>query len=94
MRVDAEVLGGFAQLMPQFARLSALTGGKKIVCTEVGWASRPWTYAYRAGTPRLDGEDCSVWDQCVSTNAQAMAYSAFLQTYYAQDWCDGVTFWG
>jgi hypothetical protein len=90
----AEVLGGFAQLMPQFARLSALTGGKKIVCTEVGWASRPWTYAYRAGTPRLDGEDCSVWDQCVSTNAQAMAYSAFLQTYYAQDWCDGVTFWG
>jgi hypothetical protein len=89
----SEVLGGFAQLMPQFERLSALTGGKKIVCTEVGWASRPWTYAYRAGTPRLDGEDCSAWDQCVSTNAQAMAYSAFLQTYYSEPWFDGVTFW-
>ena len=57
------VLAAFAQLMPPFAALAAATGGKKIVCTEVGWASRPWTYAYRAGTPRLDGEDCSVLDQ-------------------------------
>jgi hypothetical protein len=88
-----EVLAAFSKLMPPFAALSKATGGKKIVCTEVGWASRPWTYAYRAGTPRLDGEDCSVWDQCVSTNAQAMAYSAFLQTYSAQPWYSGVLFW-
>jgi hypothetical protein len=65
--------------MPPFAALSAATGGKRIVCTEVGWASRPWTYAYRAGTPRLDAEDCSVWDQCVSGVAQGLAYQALLQ---------------
>ena len=87
------LLAAFEALMPPFAALAAATGGKQIVCTEVGWASRPWTYAYRAGTPRLDGEDCSVWDQCVSTRAQALAYSAFLQTYYAQPWFDGVLFW-
>ena len=40
-----------AALMPPLAALSAATGGKSIVCTEVGWASRPWTYAYRAGVP-------------------------------------------
>ena len=98
-----------AALMPPLAALSAATGGKSIVCTEVGWASRPWTYAYRAGvpdwiartvslpvlsgmhapvplsilyspgTPRLDSEDCSVWDQCVSGAAQALAYEAFLE---------------
>ena len=87
------LLAAFGALMPPFAALAAATGGKQIVCTEVGWASRPWTYAYRAGTPRLDGEDCSVWDQCVSTRAQALAYQAFLQTYYAQPWFGGVTFW-
>ena len=83
----------FAKLMPPFARLSLATGNKKIVCTEVGWASRPWTYIDRAGTPRLDPEDCSVWDQCVSADAQALAYSVFLQTYYAQPWFDGATLW-
>ena len=79
--------------MPPFAALSEAVGGKQIVCTEVGWASRPWAYASRAGTGRLDPEDCSVWDQCVSTEAQALAYTAFLQTYYAQPWFGGVTFW-
>ena len=88
-----EVLEAFSKLMPPFSALSEATGGKKIVCTEVGWAARPWTYSYRAGTPRLDGEDCSVWDQCVSTIAQAQAYSAFLQTYSTQTWYNGVLFW-
>lgn len=31
------------------------------------------------GTPRLDSEDCSVLDQCVSGAAQALAYEAFLE---------------
>ena len=90
---EAELLDAFAALMPPFAALSAATGGKQIVCTEVGWASRPWAYAYRAGTPRLDGEDCSVTDQCVSEHAQALAISTFLQTYYSQAGFGGVTFW-
>jgi hypothetical protein len=68
-----------AKLMPPFAALSAATGGKRIVCTEVGWASRPWAYGYRAGQPRLDAEDCSVSDQCISPVAQGLAYQALLQ---------------
>ena len=31
--------------------------------------------------------------ECVSMRAQALAYAAFLQTYYAQPWFGGVTFW-
>jgi hypothetical protein len=78
------LLAAQAQLMPPFAALSAATGGKRIVCTEVGWASRPWSYADRAGTGRLDGEDCSVWDQCVSPVAQGLAYETFLQVWSPQ----------
>ena len=88
----AELRAAFAQLMPPYAALAAATA-LPIVCTEVGWPSRPWAYAYRAGATRLDGEDCSVTDQCVSGAAQAAAYSAFLETYYAQPWFQGVLFW-
>jgi hypothetical protein len=90
---EDELVIAYNKLMPPFAALSQAIGNKKIVCTEVGWASRPWTYAYRAGTPRLDGEDCSVWDQCVSLNAQALAYSTFLKVYSTQPWYNGVLFW-
>jgi hypothetical protein len=90
---ETELLAAYATLVPLFAQLSRATGDKQIVCTEIGWASRPWTYTGRAGMGRLDAEDCSVWDQCVSTKAQAMTYTAFLQTYYAQPWFGGVTFW-
>ena len=48
---------------------------------------------YRAGQPRLDPEDCSVADQCVSNAGQAIAYESFMQTLYAQPWFDGVTWW-
>jgi hypothetical protein len=69
------------------------TSSQKIVCTEVGWPSRPWAYSGRAGITVLDPEDGSVVEQCVSTRAQAMAYAGFLATYYAQPWFDGVLFW-
>jgi hypothetical protein len=78
--------------MAGFANLSAAIG-HKIVCTEVGWASRPWTYTGAAGIAKLDPEDCSVWDQCVSMDAHALAYEAFFSTFYAQPWFDGVLFW-
>ena len=89
----SEVAAAWEALMPNFAAVSAATGGKKIVCTEIGWSSRPWAYVYRAGQPRLDPEDCSVADQCVSNAGQAIAYESFMQTLYAQPWFDGVTWW-
>lgn len=84
---------GFDGLMPAFAALSNSVGGKKIVCTEVGWPSRPWAYSGIAGIVELDPEDCSVVDQCATPAAQALAYAGFLQSYYAQPWFDGVLFW-
>jgi len=59
----------------------------------VGWASRPWAYKDRAGTVKIDPEDCSVWDQCFSLHAQALAYEAFFRTYYSQPWFEGVLWW-
>jgi hypothetical protein len=83
-----------ATWMPKFAALSKETG-KKIVCTEVGWGSRPWTYGGQAGWPKLDPEDCSVWDQCISLDAQALMYEAYMSNFYANagEWFQGVLFW-
>jgi len=66
---------------------------KPIVCTEIGMPSRPWAYRGWGNTPMLDGDDCSVNDQCVSVAAQALAYNAWLHTYYQQSWFDGFLFW-
>jgi hypothetical protein len=90
---QAPLNAALASLMAPFANLSAALGGLPIVCTEVGWQSRPWSYTGRAGIVRPDQEDCSVWDQCVSADAQAMAYAAFFAAYYPQPWFDGVLFW-
>jgi len=87
-----ELLAAEAKLMPRLANFSQLFS-KSIVCTEIGTPSRPWSYKGWGNTPMLDGEDCSVNDQCVSVAAQALTYSAWLQTYYAQPWFDGFLFW-
>jgi hypothetical protein len=76
----------------------------KIVCTEVGFPARPWSYGggytqQRAvaddGHADLDAADCSVIDQCVAVDAQALAYAAFIDTFYAPNntWFDGTLFW-
>ena len=90
---QAAITSGVSKMMSDFAQLSKTLGGKPIVCTEVGWSSRPWTYTGRAGMPKLDPGDCSVWDQCVSNHAQALMYEAFFENYYAQPWFGGVLFW-
>jgi uncharacterized protein (DUF2237 family) len=79
-------------LMAPLANFSARFG-KPIVCTEIGMPSRPKSYLTWGNTAMLDGPDCSVADQCVSVAAQALAYQAWLQTYYAQRWFDGFLFW-
>ncbi len=65
---------------------AAAWSGLKIVCTEVGWQSRPWSYGSYSSTFVLDADDGSVPEQCVSTAAQALAYEAFLDTFSAQEW--------
>jgi hypothetical protein len=89
----ADLLAAQSRNMPALAALSASLGNKPIVCTEMGSESRPWGYATWGGTTELTGEDCSVADQCVSTRALTLWYTATLQLYYAQPWFDGVLFW-
>lgn len=79
--------------MPAFAATSAAFGNKKIVCTELGMPSRPHAYTSWGGIDMLDPEDCSVWDQCISINAQLLTYQWWLNVYYAQPWFDGFLFW-
>jgi hypothetical protein len=87
----ATLLSAEALLMPALANFSAKFN-KPIVCTEIGMPSRPKSYTTWGNTAMLDA-DCSVTDQCVSVSAQVLAYSAWLQLYYAQPWFDGFLFW-
>ena len=81
-------------LLSEYAATAAWAG-LKIVCTEVGFQARPWSYSAFSGIEQLDGEDCSVSDQCVSVEAQALAYEAFIAAFYdpANAWFDGALFW-
>ena len=89
----ADLIAAAQATMPKFAATSAAYGNKKIVCTELGMPSRPHAYTTWGGVLLLDPEDCSVWDQCVSINAQMLTYQWWLAVYYAQPWFDGFLFW-
>ena len=91
--------------LAQYAQTAAWAK-MNIVCTEVGWPARPWSYGggHTQQLPRsiaddghadLDAADCSVIDQCVAVDAQALAYEAFIETFYSPNntWFDGVLFW-
>jgi hypothetical protein len=88
-----DLIAAANKTMPSFAATSAAFGGKKIVCTELGMPSRPHAYTTWGGALLLDPEDCSVWDQCVSVNAQLLTYQWWLNVYYQQPWFDGFLFW-
>jgi len=45
-----------------------------IVCTEVGYQSKPKPWRNPAGTTSLDTRDCTVQSLCVSTASQALSY--------------------
>jgi hypothetical protein len=79
--------------MRDFAETSAGFGNKMIVCTELGMPSRPHAYTTWGGAYLLDPEDCSVFDQCFSINAQLLTYQWWLNVFYAQPWFDGFLFW-
>ncbi len=79
--------------MRDFQETSAGFGGKKIVCTELGMPSRPHAYKTWGGAFLLDPEDCSVFDQCFSINAQLLTYQWWLNVFYNQPWFDGFLFW-
>jgi hypothetical protein len=92
--------------LPAYAE-TARWAGMQIVCTEVGFAARPWSYGggYTQGKwplrrpddghTVLDPGDCSVISQCTATRAQALAYEAFIDAFYAAEnpWFDGALFW-
>jgi len=75
--------------------LSAATGGKDIVCTEIGSQSRPWAYSTSTSPPghEFGPQFCNVWDQCHSDAAQGLYYDGMLQTLYSNAWFKGFTLW-
>lgn len=88
----ADIQVAWGPAVKQLASIAAGTG-KQVVCTEVGWQSRPWAYAHQASTPQLDGPDCSVYDQCIDLEAQALAYTAFLSSVAPFPWYGGAYVW-
>jgi hypothetical protein len=49
----------------------------EIVCTEVGYQSKPKPWLNPAGTTSLDTRDCTVQSLCVSTGGRADSNAFF-----------------
>ena len=60
-----------------------------IVCTEVGYQSKPTPWLNPAGTASLNPRDCTVQSLCVSTAAQALSYEVLFSALYPQAWFKG-----
>ena len=60
-----------------------------IVCTEVGYQSKPTPWLNPAGTSSLNPRDCTVQSLCVSTAAQALSYEVLFSALYPQAWFKG-----
>jgi len=55
---------------------------KKIICTEIGYQSRPYAWVRGLNQYQLDPRDCSVYDQCINQEAQADAIEGLIQVSF------------
>ena len=89
--------------MDQYSRTSAYFGGMKILITEYGFQSHPWSYSQSGGSggatitgsnPGLqDLATCAITDQCASMAAQALGYDLSMKAIFAQSWFAGIQVW-
>lgn len=93
MPVLEDLLDAWKPIVEAMKAYSVAAGNKKLVCTEVGYQSRPFSFLSPAGNVMLNEADCSVWDQCVSVESQALAYEAIFQSLYPNDWFEGFYLW-
>ena len=75
------------------AAYSTATGGKTLVCTEVGYQSKPRPWLRPAGVYSADPESSIVVSEGIDTAAQALAYEALFSTFYPQPWFGGFYMW-
>ena len=75
------------------ANYSHALGDISIVCTEVGYQSKPKPWLNPAGTSSLDTRDCTVQSLCVSTASQALSYEVLFSALYPQKWFEGFYLW-
>jgi hypothetical protein len=78
---------------PRHANNSAAPGMMPIVCTEVGYQSKPAPWLNPPGTDQPDDAACDVESLCVSTASQALAYEALFGALYPQAWFQGFYLW-
>jgi hypothetical protein len=85
--------------MEQYGNLSAYFGDKKVLITEYGFQSHPFSYSVNAGPITgnnpglLDLASCEIHDQCVNVDAQALGYDLSLNALYQTEWFAGVFVW-
>lgn len=90
----AEIVAAWQPLVTQMANVSAAHGGLGIVCTEVGYQSRPYSWIRGLNGYELDPWDCDgATGSCVNLEAQANVYEALITALYPHDWFLGVYLW-
>jgi hypothetical protein len=82
--------------------VSVVLGNLPLICTEVGFQSRPFSYSGAEQTlnPKLfevahqwAPRDCSIAALCANDVAQAIAVQAMFEALYAQSWFHGFYLW-
>jgi hypothetical protein len=82
--------------------VSVVLGNLPLICTEVGFQSRPFAYSGAEQTlnPKLfevahqwAPRDCSIGALCANDVAQAIAVQAMFEALYAQSWFHGFYLW-
>ena len=87
------LIDAYRSSVSMLKNLSQTFGNMTVVCTDVGYQSRPYAWNHRLSPIQLDPSDCSVWDQCINAEAQALAYRAFLRAVRGQSWYGGTHWW-
>lgn len=72
---------------------SEQTGNKVLVCTEVGYQSKPHSWMNPAGNMSPDPLSTGIASQDINTAAQALAYQALFETLYPNKWFGGFYLW-
>jgi len=67
--------------------------GKNIICTNIGYQSKPYSWITPRTVQQLDEGDCSVWSQCFNMDSQINTYTAFFNAIWNQSWFNGAYFW-
>jgi hypothetical protein len=89
--VDA--LRNYSRAAGHAVRHAGTAGMMPIVCTEVGYQSRPAPWIQPPGVHDLDDAACDMESACIVPAAQALAYETLFSTLYPKEWFGGFYLW-